>query len=119
MVGNGVIRDPLRQGKTESFALFKCGKEVIAPRFANAEKLRNLVPGHSESVVFDDNVFVIQHNIILLKCISADADTPIMKDCWVTSNKLRNGSAGWPLRPGKAAVLAAHQWPLPRALCTT
>lgn len=41
-----------------------------------------------------------------------------MKDCWVTSNKLRNGSAGWPLRPGKVAVLTAHQWPLPRALCT-
>lgn len=40
-----------------------------------------------------------------------------MKDCWVTSNKLRNGSAGWPLRPGKVAVLTAHQWPLPRALC--
>ena len=41
-----------------------------------------------------------------------------MKDCWVTSNKLRNGSAGWPLRPGKVAVLTAHQWPLPRALCS-
>lgn len=40
-----------------------------------------------------------------------------MKDCWVTSNRLRNGSAGWPLRPGKVAVMTAHQWPLPRALC--
>ena len=67
MVGNGVICDPLRQGKTESVALFKCGKEVIDPRFTNAEKLRNLASGHSESVVFDDNVFVIQNNIILPK----------------------------------------------------
>ena len=67
LCGDPVVGDSLRQREIQTFAPLECPQNVIDARLADAKLSGDLASGHSQSEVFDDDVFVVQHCTVLLK----------------------------------------------------
>ena len=109
-----VVLWPNRPALAERFALFECIQKAVDTSFADRECPGNFSTTHAESVMLDNDVFIVQHTLPSIKCRFPLLRIPSL---WRISGLLQLAVyIGVAVRP-HSGRWAPQPWPLATAVC--